>query len=131
MSLDLSLVKDMLVIVMFSLFIPLLFVVMYRLAKTGDEAEEIRREYEARLKDKDERIRELEKYIETIKKRHEEEIQMYMRASRSAIELYNALTNGAVKLRCPEHPDSDVQVLADGTILCSKGHRLWPKGVEK
>ncbi len=125
---ELDLVINTLIVLIFILFIPLILVVMYRLIR-GDnaDAERIRKEYEARLKAKDERIHELENYVELLKKKHNEELQMYMRASRSAVELYNAVTNGAVKLRCPEHPDANVQILADGTILCSKGHRLWPK----
>lgn len=125
---ELDLVINTLIVLIFILFIPLILVVMYRLIR-GDnaDAERIRKEYEARLKAKDERIHELENYVELLKKKHNEELQMYMRASRAAVEVYNALRNGAVKLYCPEHPGANVEVLADGTIVCSKGHRLWPR----
>ena len=128
MSPILDLIQDVLVITIFALFIPLMLIVMYRLVRSGNgEIETIRREYEARLKAKDERIKELEEYIDMLKRKHKEELQMYMRTSRSAAEVYNAIKNGAVKLVCPEHPDANVQILADGTIVCDKGHRLWPK----
>jgi len=44
------------------------------------------------------------------------------------IELKKAIDAGAVRLACPKHPDAKIQILADGTILCSKEHRLWPRG---
>ncbi|MCD6300894.1 MAG: hypothetical protein J7L82_02365 [Staphylothermus sp.] len=124
----LDLIQDVLVITIFILFIPLMLILMYRLVKSGNaEIEKIKKEYEARLKAKDGRIKELEEYIDVLKKKHREEMQMCMRSSKAAVEVYNALRNGAVKLRCPKHPDAEVEVLADGTITCSKGHRLWPR----
>ena len=38
-----------------------------------------------------------------------------------------AIRSGAVSLKCPNHPDAAVRFLADGTIVCEEGHRLWPK----
>ena len=42
--------------------------------------------------------------------------------------LNSAVKAGKVKLTCPEHKDADVTLLIDGTLICSKGHRLWPPG---
>ncbi len=120
--------RDLFISLMLLIVIPFLLIVMYKIARSGnDELERIKRDYEYQLKLREKRIEELEKYIELLKRSHKEEIQMYMKTERMAIELKNAVTNGAVKLRCPEHPDAEVQVLADGTIVCSKGHRLWPR----
>ena len=120
--------RDLFISLLLLIEIPFLLLIMYKIARVGnDEIEKIKQDYEYQLKLREKRIEELEKYIELLKRSHKEEIQMYMKTERMAIELKNAVTNGAVKLRCPEHPDAEIQVLADGTIVCSKGHRLWPR----
>ena len=45
--------------------------------------------------------------------------------------LNDAIKAGKVKLTCPEHKDAEVTLLIDGTMICSKGHRLWPPSPEE
>lgn len=92
--------------------------------------EKLRKEYEETIKAKNEQIRDLRERLEFLKTKHKEELKQYTKLSRMLKELNAALSEGAVVLKCPKHPDADVQILADGTIVCSKGHRLWPKGEE-
>ena len=41
------------------------------------------------------------------------------------IELDKALRESAVILKCPQHPDSEVIILSDGSLWCRAGHYVW------
>ena len=96
------------------------------------EVEKVRSEYERRIGELKEHNKELRERIDELKKMHKEELQKYTKTSKMLLELHAALSKGVVKLACPQHPKEEVTLLADGTIVCSKGHRLWPvrKGEE-
>lgn len=100
--------------------------VAYLFTSRGDEVDKVRQRYEAVIKSKDEVIKDLRERLEYERAKHKEELMQYTKTSKMLKELGNALNAGAVKLRCPQHPDAEVTLLADGTIVCSKGHRIWP-----
>lgn len=47
------------------------------------------------------------------------------RLGRIFIELDKALRESAVILKCPQHPDSEVTILSDGSLWCKAGHYVW------
>lgn len=47
------------------------------------------------------------------------------RLGRIFIELDKALRDNAVILKCPQHPDSKVTILSDGSLWCMAGHYVW------
>jgi len=77
--------------------------------------------------------RELDKYKKLLEAREREFKERLNELSEKAVmleALNSAVKAGKVKLTCPEHKDADVTLLIDGTLICSKGHRLWPPGEE-
>ena len=104
------------------------FVTVYAVVKAGRDSEEVvRREYEERLKQKDELIGLLKEKLGLCEERAKEEARRLATVSRMMRETWDAIEAGAVRLACPEHPEASVSVLQDGTIVCSEGHRLWPR----
>ncbi|RLG89933.1 MAG: hypothetical protein DRO36_06950 [Candidatus Hecatellales archaeon] len=100
--------------------------VAYLFVSRGNEVSRIRKEYEERIKSMREQLSELKERIKELKEQHREELRKYAKVNKMLLELRNAMDSGAVKLACPKHPDAEVTVLADGTIVCSRGHRVWP-----
>jgi len=100
--------------------------VIWITSEPGKEVERIKKEYEANIKTKDEMIKDLKERLAFERSKHKEELKQYTKTTKMLKELNNALNAGAVKLKCPKHPDAEVTLLADGTIVCSKGHRIWP-----
>ena len=109
----------------------LIALVAYMFRSGSEEVFRVRKEYESRIKELKERLNEYRERLDELRKQHREELAKYSRMSKMLIELKNALDSGAVKLTCPKHPESSVTVLADGTIVCSKGHRVWPPEKEE
>jgi len=93
--------------------------------------EEIKKEYEERIKNYKEQLEELRELLKTRENAHKEELKRIARTNKMQLELGKAIEAGAVQLRCPKHPEAQVTLLLDGTITCSKGHRIWPPEVEK
>jgi len=103
---------------------------IYRLLRNPKE-HLIRKEYEERIEALNKQIKTLEDLLKAKELAHKEELRRYSKINKMLHELRAALSQGAVKLTCPKHKDAEVTVLADGTIVCSEGHRLWPVEVKK
>jgi len=112
-------------------WVSILFIVVaiYRLLSSPD-VDKIKKEYEERIKNLKDQVKELQDTIKLREQQHKEELKSYLRSSKMVIGLKNALDHGVVKVKCPIH-DEDVEILADGTIICRKGHRIWPREEEK
>ena len=63
--------------------------------------------------------------VRQLRAEYNKRLKEYTQYNKLALSVYEALKNGSVKLVCPKHK-TDVQILTDGTIICGKGHRLWP-----
>ena len=105
--------------------------VAYLFMNRSSEVSRIRREYEERIKALKEQLSEYRDRIEELKRVHKEELRKFSKVNKMLLELRKAIEEDAVKVTCPRHPDSEVTILADGTIVCSKGHRLWPPEKEE
>ncbi len=94
--------------------------------KWEEEIERVKQRYEERLDEYKKQVDRLEKLLKTNEIMHREEVARLTRINRMLHELSQAVERGAVKLSCPKHLDSEVTLLMDGTIVCGKGHRIWP-----
>ncbi len=91
-----------------------------------EEIRRVKQSYEERIDSYKKEIESLKELLETREKVHREEIEKLARINRMLHELHNAVEKGAVRLTCPRHIDTGVTLFIDGTIICDKGHRLWP-----
>ncbi|AQQ75450.1 hypothetical protein JdFRA1000001_17c [uncultured archaeal virus] len=106
------------------LAIPLVIAAIYRLIRR-DNTERIKAMYQERIDALKDQIKELKERMAFKEQQHKEELRDLLRSSKMVAGLKNALDTGLIKIRCSEH-DSDVEVLADGTIICREKHRIWP-----
>ena len=70
-------------------------------------------------------LEESRKLVQDLRAEYNKRLKEYTQYNKLAISIYEAMKNNRVKIICPQH-NTPVQVLTDGTIICSKGHRLWP-----
>ena len=100
--------------------IAFMFIVVAMLRNNPDEklVEENRK-----LREQLETLRELLKAKEA---EYREELESVVKHSKMLRELHKAIKAAAIQVKCPEH-GTDISILNDGTILCSSGHRIWPR----
>ena len=110
------------------LAIPLVIAAIYRLVRR-DNTERIKAMYQERIDALKEEIKELKERMAFKEQQHREELKNLLRSSKMVAALKDTLDKGSIKIRCSEH-DTDVEILADGTIICRKGHRIWPEKKE-
>jgi hypothetical protein len=107
------------------LAIPLLFAAIYRLLRPAN-TERIKMYYEERIKVLQEQIKDLKNSLKLKESQFKEELRSYHRQSKMILGIKNALSKGSIQIKCRQHM-ADVEVLADGTIICGAGkHRIWP-----
>jgi len=98
---------------------------------SNPNVEGLKRAYEERIEGLKRQINDLRELLKTKDIAYREELKKYTKINKMLQELNKALEHGAIKLACPQHQGSEVTILADGTIVCSKGHRLWPLEVKE
>ena len=122
--------RDLILNIILLLIIPLVIAVIITMFRSGSkEIEELRKRYETQIKTMNDQIHTLREMLELKERQHRDELKRYLKRSKMIVELNNAINAGAVKVICPIH-NEDVEILADGTIICRKGHRIWPAKVE-
>ena len=127
MSSDISLLID----IIFKIGILALGFAALAVVMQGREAElnEERKKCRERISELKNQVEEYRQRITELSERHKAELEQYAKMSKMLLELKNAIEGEAVKLTCSEH-GTDVILLADGTIVCDRGHRVWPRGEE-
>lgn len=117
---------NILVLVILGMTIPLMLAGIYRLISNPSikaRIELIKDEYEKQLEVLRKENDRLRKLIDEKEKLHRKQLEDAMYRSKMALSLSEAISAGAVKVLCPVH-DTDVQVLVDGTLVCTEGHRI-------
>ncbi len=115
------------IILVFS--IPLVLAGTYRLLKR-DSTEQIKREYERRIKDLKNEVKELREKIVWMRRQHDAELKNMLKRHRMLIGINRAIEAGSASLICTAH-QSEVEVLVDGTLICREGgHKLDTAGRE-
>ena len=103
----------------------------YVITEPQKAVDRVRKDYEERVKVLRQQLKDYRERIQFLQQKHKDELRQYAKVNKMLVELKKAVDAGAVQLKCPKHPRAEVTVLADGTIVCSKGHRLWPPEEEE
>jgi len=121
---DLSLIQNAMLVILLGLAIVLSITLLLKLAR-NDKAARIEREYMEKLDSLRKQLEVTEKLLESKEKECREQLEKVARVNKMLLEIKKALDSGVVKLVCSTHGET-VTVLVDGTIICPKGHRVWP-----
>ena len=90
------------------------------------ELSEERKRFVERINELKSQVDEYRQRINELNEKHRVELEHYTRINKMLEELKKAIDNNAIRLTCPSH-QTYASILVDGTIICEKGHRIWPR----
>ena len=117
---------NILVLVILGMTVPLMLAGIYRLMSNPSlkaRIELVKDEYEKQLEVLRKENDRLRKLIDEKERLHRKQLEDAMYRNRMALALSEAISAGSIRVICPTH-ETDVQVLVDGTLVCTEGHRI-------
>lgn len=117
---------NILILIILGMMVPMMLAGIYRLISNPSvkaKIELIKDEYERQLEVLRKENDRLRKLIDEKERLHRKQLQDAMYRNKMALSLSEAISTGSVRVICPTH-ETDVQVLVDGTLICTEGHRI-------